>query len=68
MNPIEKCWRRIKQYIHRRQIQPTTEVDMILAAMEEWDKIPQQWIDGLIKAHEGWVQELVKRRGWSTPN
>jgi hypothetical protein len=24
MNPIEKCWRRIKQALHRRQKQPTT--------------------------------------------
>ncbi|KUJ18619.1 uncharacterized protein LY89DRAFT_559278, partial [Mollisia scopiformis] len=48
MNPIEKCWRRIKQALHRRLRQPTTEVQMVVAVLEEWDKIPQEWINGLI--------------------
>ncbi|KUJ08735.1 uncharacterized protein LY89DRAFT_562602, partial [Mollisia scopiformis] len=48
MNPIEKCWRRIKQALHRRLRQPTTEVQMVVVVLEEWDKIPQEWINGLI--------------------
>jgi transposase len=68
MNPIEKCWRRIKQAIHRRQIQPTDEAQIVIAVTEEWEKIPQEWIDNLIRKQDYWVQELVKRRGWSTPN
>ena len=68
MNPIEKCWRRIKQALYRRQIQPTTEVEMVVAVIEEWEKIPQEWIDNLIEKQEYWVHELVKRCGWSTPN
>jgi hypothetical protein len=68
MNPIEKCWRRIKQALHRRQIQPTTEAEIVAAVLEEWNNIPQQWINGLIEQQEHWVQELVKRCGWSTPN
>ncbi len=35
MNPIEKCWRRIKQALHRRQIQPTTEEAMVIAVTKE---------------------------------
>jgi transposase len=27
MNPIEKCWRWIKQALHRRKRQPTTEAE-----------------------------------------
>jgi transposase len=68
MNPIEKCWRWIKQALHRRQKQPTNEVEMVAAVFEEWDKIPQEWINRLIEKQEYWVHELVKRRGWSTPN
>jgi transposase len=34
MNPIEKCWCRIKQALHRRNRQPTNEAEM-QAAMTE---------------------------------
>jgi len=68
MNPIEKCWRRIKQALHRRNRQPTTEVQMVAAVMEEWEKIPQEWINGLIEKQEYWVHDLIKRCGWSTAN
>ncbi|KAG4430256.1 hypothetical protein IFR05_014252, partial [Cadophora sp. M221] len=44
MNPIEKCWR-IKQALHRRRRQPTTEVEMEVMVLEEWDRIPQEWIN-----------------------
>ena len=63
MNPIEKCWRRIKQALHRRQRQPTNEAEMQAAVLEEWDKIPQEWINKLIEKQEYWVHELVKRCG-----
>jgi hypothetical protein len=35
MNPIEKCWRRIKQALHRRRHQPTTAAEMEIAVLEE---------------------------------
>jgi hypothetical protein len=41
MNPIEKCWRWIKQALHRRKRQPTTEAEMEAAVTEEWEAIPQ---------------------------
>jgi hypothetical protein len=60
MNPIEKCWRWIKQ--------PTTEAEIEQAVREEWDAIPQEWINKLILRQEHWVQVLMQRHGWSTPN
>jgi transposase len=68
MNPIEKCWRRIKQALHRRRRQPTTEAEMEVMVLEEWDRIPQKWIDELILKQKDWVQVLMERHGWSTPN
>jgi transposase len=52
MNPIEKCWRWIKQALHRRNRQPTTETKMVATILEEWEKISQEWINGLIKKQE----------------
>jgi DDE superfamily endonuclease/Transposase len=68
MNPIEKCWRRIKQALHRRRHQPTTEAEMEAMVLEEWDRIPQDWINELILKQEHWVQELMECHGWSTSN
>lgn len=68
MNPIEKCWRRLKQALHRRLYQPTTKAQMRQAVLEEWDTIPQQQINELILKQEHWITVLVQRHGWSTPN
>jgi transposase len=68
MNPIEKCWRRIKQALHRRNRQPTNEAEMQAAVTELWEEIPQEWINGLIDKQDYWVHELIKRCGWSTAN
>jgi transposase len=68
MNPIEKCWRRIKQALHRRRRQPTTVAEMQAMVLEEWNRIPQEWINDLILKQEHWVHVLMERHGWSTPN
>ena len=68
MNPIKKCWRRIKQALHRRRRQPTTEAEMRAIGTKEWERIPQEWINGLINEQEHWVNVLVERCGWATPN
>ena len=59
---------RIKQALHRRRRQPTTEAEMRAMVLEEWDRIPQEWINELILKQEHWVQVLMERHGWSTPN
>ncbi len=68
MNPIEKCWRWIKQRLHRRQHQPTNEAEMEAAIREEWAAIPQKWINELILKQQHNVEVLLERHGWSTPN
>ena len=68
MNPIEKCWRYIKQKLHRRRKQPTTVAEIEVAVREEWERISQQWINDLILKQEHWVTVLIERHRWSTPN
>jgi hypothetical protein len=36
--------------------------------LEEWDRIPQDWINELVLKQEHWVTVLIERQGWSTPN
>ena len=38
------------------------------ALREEWELIPQEWINSKIQMQNHWVNELVKRKGWSTSN
>jgi transposase len=68
MNPIEKCWRRIKQALYRRRKQSTTVAEMQQMVTEEWERIPQEWINELILKQEHWVHVLMERHGRSTPN
>jgi transposase len=68
MNLIEKCWRRIKQALHRRRHQPTIKAEMEVMVLKEWDRIPQEWINELVLKQEYWVTVLMQRQGWSTPN
>jgi hypothetical protein len=41
---------------------------MQAAVTEEWEAIPQEWINELILKQEHWVHVLIERHGWSTPN
>jgi transposase len=68
INPIEKCWRRIKQALYRRRRQPTTEAEMEAMVLEKWARILQEWINSLVLKQEYWIYILIERRGWSTPN
>jgi DDE superfamily endonuclease len=41
INLIKKCWRRIKQALHRRRRQSTIEAEIEAIVLEEWDRILQ---------------------------
>jgi transposase len=68
LNPIEKCWRAMKQALQRRKIQPTNEKEMANAMIEEWDALDQERINGLIAEQRHWIFEVVACRGWMTAN
>ena len=54
--------------MQRRRRQPITVAEIEAMVLEEWDKISQDWINELILKQEHWVQVLMERHGWSTPN
>ncbi len=41
----------------------TNEEEMQAAVREEWDAIPQEWINSLIDKQEHWVHVLMERFG-----
>jgi hypothetical protein len=46
--------------------QGTYEVEEIV--LEEWARIPQDWIKELVLEQKHWIHVLMERHGWSTPN
>jgi hypothetical protein len=54
--------------LHRRKYQPTNVAEMQAVVREEWDAIPQKWINEFILKQEHWVHVLLERYGWFTPN
>lgn len=54
--------------LHRRKHQPINEAEMEVAVREEWEAIPQEWINEWIPKQEQWVHILMGRFGWPTPN
>jgi hypothetical protein len=39
LNLIKKCWRAMKQSLHRCKIQPINEIDIANAMIEEWNAL-----------------------------
>jgi hypothetical protein len=54
--------------LHKRKHQPTTEAEMEAIVTEEWEAIPQEWINELVLKQEHWVHVLMEHHRWSTPN
>jgi hypothetical protein len=59
MNPIEKCWRRIKQALHRHRYQPTT-----VAETEEIVREDTTRLDKSIDIKEGGLSQLLYATLW----
>jgi hypothetical protein len=55
LNPIEKCWRAIKQSLYCCKIQPTNKIDIANAMIEEWNTLDQEWINRLIAEQQHWI-------------
>lgn len=55
LNPIEGCWRIVKEKIKRLHPDPTSKEGLWTAVQEAWDSIDQAVVDGMI-------MDMVRRR------
>ena len=52
MNPIEKIWRRLRYQMDLRPRLPSNVQELETALLEEWDLIPQEFINKeILKQH-----------------
>jgi hypothetical protein len=73
LNPIEHLWWKLKQTIY--ELYPHLEDEGLSveareafedAAQEAWERIDQEWIDGLINTMGRRIKAVIKARGWQT--
>nr|CAH7764475.1 unnamed protein product [Callosobruchus chinensis] len=67
MNPIEHVWDYVSRAIFNRNNPPKSTQELIVAAIEEWDNIPQEVMNNLfiISLHRR-VDALIRSRGGNT--
>lgn len=66
LNPIEHLWDNLKQRIGRRVPVPATLQELKIAAVEEWNNIPQAEIQDLINSVPRRLLEVIRARGGNT--
>lgn len=66
MNPIEHMWDELKKRIRSRVHAPTTLRELTTAAQEEWDNIPQDVVEGLIRSMPNRMLSVIQARGGHT--
>nr|CAH7763870.1 unnamed protein product [Callosobruchus chinensis] len=66
MNLIEHVWNYVSRVIFNRNNPPRSTQELIVAATEKWDHIPQEVINNLIIDMHRRVEALIKSRGGNT--
>nr|CAH7725600.1 unnamed protein product [Callosobruchus chinensis] len=66
MNPIEHVWDYASRAIFNQNNPPRSKQELIVAATEEWDNIPQEVINNLIIGMQRRIDTLLRSRGGST--
>ena len=66
MNAIENAWGMLKVAIALRSNPPDTLQDLTESALDEWDLLFQDQLDGLIQSMPRRVEELSRVRGGHT--
>jgi hypothetical protein len=66
LNPIENCWRVMKQRIKQRPRFPGTVEEMRKAVQEEWDRLDQKLVNKYIESMPQRIAQLKQRKGLQT--
>ena len=67
LNPIEHIWDALGRHIAGRPAPPTTVPQLQYALMEDWPRIPQEFIDHPIASMSRRCEALLAVRGDDTP-
>ena len=66
LNPMENLWMVLKRAISSRNPSPQTVADLQVIIREEWDKIPKETVQTLVKSMPKRALEVIKAKGFVT--
>lgn len=66
LNPIEHVWDHLKRRVRSRNPSPSSLEELETAVLEEWDNIPQDFIENLFKSMERRLRDVIRARGGNT--
>lgn len=66
MNPIEHVWDLLKRSVKSRMPPPNNLGELRNAILEEWQRLPQEIIDRIIRSMPRRMETLVRARGGNT--
>lgn len=66
LNPIENLWDQLKRRIRARRDNPGNIAQLIQAALGEWENIPQENVDNLIRSIPARIEDCIRARGGNT--
>src|SRR5690554_5874146 len=66
LNLIEHIWNYLKVRIGLKKKRPTSIRDLWRVVLEEWEKIPQDYIESLYRSMPSRVQAVLKAKGGHT--
>lgn len=67
LNPIEHLWDELKKKVRSRNPAPSSVDELKLALIEEWEGIPQDSINKLIRSMRNRLRAVIRARE-ATPN
>ncbi|GFW76401.1 transposable element Tc1 transposase [Trichonephila clavipes] len=67
LNPIENVWDALRRQVAGRNYPPTNKNTLIRALTEEWDKLPQQLLDNVVKCMVRRVECCITLHGGHIP-
>jgi transposase len=66
LNPIEHVWDDLKRRVRSRNPAPSSVDELKSALIEEWEGIPQESIQKLIRSMRNRLRAVIRARGGNT--
>lgn len=66
LNPIEHLWDRLKRCVRAREPAPINRRELEVAVLEEWERIPQETVQDLIRSMPRRMEAVIRARGGNT--
>ncbi|KAJ8716482.1 hypothetical protein PYW07_003109 [Mythimna separata] len=67
INPIEHVWDELKRRVRAKKPAPMCLQDLQNAIEEQWNSIPQEFLEKLIRSMKNRLRAVIRARGGNTP-